>query len=66
MCGIWCVWGHIENKCPKPDSLQCMFCVEHLTENHICNVIDCKVGKGMEDVIRKDCLSISICKLPLI
>jgi hypothetical protein len=40
-------WDHIENKCPKPNSPQCMFCTEkHLKENHICNVIDCKVGKA--------------------
>jgi hypothetical protein len=44
MCRICCERGYIENKCPKPDPPQFMFCQgKHPTENHICNVVDCKV-----------------------
>jgi len=46
-CGVCSRWGHVDAKCGSLKMAACMLCAgRHLTRDHKCNVVGCKVNAG--------------------
>jgi hypothetical protein len=46
-CGVCTRWGQVEAKCGALKMPDWMLCVgQHLTKDHRCNVVGCKVNAG--------------------